>query len=42
MWAWETGVYSNDFKARAIAWWRLHRLLETHKQAASIPKRKKG
>lgn len=41
MWQWENNEYPSEFKARVIAWHRLHNSIEAHKTDASIPKPKK-
>lgn len=34
MWAWDGGQYPARFKAKTIAWWRAHRLVNTHQADA--------
>lgn len=41
MWLWENNEYPSEFKARVVAWYRLHNSIEAHKTDASIPKPKK-
>lgn len=40
MWKWENNEYPHEFKARVVAWHRLHNSLEAHKTDASMPKKK--
>jgi hypothetical protein len=39
LWQWETGVYPIQFKARVVAFWRLHNLVRNHTEDAATPKR---
>lgn len=34
LWKWESGGFSNYFKAKVVAWYGLHNLVELHKQDA--------
>jgi len=34
LWEWEQGTYPRWFKARVIAWYNMHNLIELHKQDA--------
>lgn len=34
MWAWEAGIYPPAFKARVLAWYAGHRLVNLHSDAA--------
>jgi len=42
MWQWDQNVYPPGFKARVVAWWRLHKLIQLHSQDAAIKRPKKG
>lgn len=42
MWKWENNKYSPEFKAKAVAWYRLHISVENHVTDASIPKPRKA
>jgi hypothetical protein len=33
LWMWESNMYSRNFKVRVIAWYRLHNLIDSHKEA---------
>lgn len=41
LWAWDQGRYPPAFKARILAWWKLHKLIEIHAQDAAIKKPRK-
>lgn len=41
MWRWEMGGYPKPFRARVMAWHRLHKLVTTHVEAAVSEKAKK-
>ena len=34
LWAWESGDYPPLFKARVVAWYQAHRLVQLHTEAA--------
>jgi len=38
-WAWDNNVYSNQFKAKVLEWWKLHNLVDAHSQDANIKRR---
>jgi hypothetical protein len=40
LWQWENGLYPARFKAKVIAWYEAHRLVEVHVRDANAPKRK--
>lgn len=40
MWQWETGEYPTWFKAKVMAWYELHNLVELHKRDAAMPKKR--
>lgn len=42
LWKWENNEYPNWFKARVVAWWNDHQLVESHRQDANYVKPKKG
>lgn len=41
LWRWEQGEYPKRFRARVMAWYNLHNLLDTHRRDASIPKKRR-
>ena len=40
IWDWENGGFPNWFKAKVLAWYKLHSLVEAHTQAAVNAKSK--
>ena len=40
LWDWEDGAYPNWFKAKVLAWYKLHNLVEAHTQAVVNAKSK--
>lgn len=40
LWDWEQGVFPTWFKAKVLAWYKLHNLVEAHTQAAVNAKAK--
>jgi hypothetical protein len=34
MWNWDNGIYPSEFKAKVVAWWILHNVIENHKADA--------
>ena len=40
LWKWEQNMYPGWFKAKIIAWYNLHNLVEVHREAAIAEKSK--